>query len=119
MTTDSNPNPQPGVETPPPPPPNPQPQPQGDSQRSSTQPSFDADGFFSKLEEKLTGFGEQMVTGIREAFPAPAPPPPPTPPPGDAPKGDAPKGDAPKGNAKPDEPPAPGKKTFAQWWFGQ
>lgn len=94
------------LSTPPPPQPPATPPP-------STNSGFDSDAFFTKLNEQFTGLGEQLVNGIREAFPAT---PPVTPPPvSDPPKDEKPPADTPP---KDDAPVVPGRKTIAQRWFG-
>jgi hypothetical protein len=64
----------------------------------------------SDLDTKLSAFGEQMVAGIKEAFPAPAPPVPPEQKPEQKPEEKPP--------AEKPEHPTPGKRSFGEWWFG-
>jgi hypothetical protein len=118
LTAPSNPNPQPQVETPPP---NPNPQPQVETPPPPQAPkanNFDPDSFFTKLDTQLKGFGEQMVTSIKEAFPAPEPPSPPNPNP-------PPKSvETPPNKETPPKAPEPGgghlsgHDRFLNWWFG-
>jgi hypothetical protein len=106
----------PSPPAPPAPPPASPPAPPPPAPPPATKTEPDLGQFVSDLDTKLTAWGERMVAGIREAFPAPAPPPatPPATPPKD---GDPPKEDPPK-KVKSEDPPTPGKRrTLAEWWF--
>lgn len=66
-----------------------------------------------ELRNELKAFGEQMVTGIREAFPAPVPVAPP--------KTETPPETPPKTEPAKTEHPVPGNHgggKLAAWWFG-
>jgi hypothetical protein len=121
MTAPSNPNPEVKVEASADP--NPQPQvqtstpPHSDTQKPS---NFDPESFFSTLDTKLKGFGEQLTSSIKEAFPPPekaVPPATQTVTATSAENASTPTEST--STAKPAKDPQPGRKTFAQWWFNQ
>lgn len=81
--------------------------------------STSGDSFtMADLKRELDGFGERMVSGIREAFPAPVVAAPPA---GSNPKAEDETKPDPKPEVKPQTHPTPGEHgggKLAAWWFG-